>query len=126
MKQIILTLLSVTFISYTASSEEYFYQLSEFKDNCGCKSQNGYNPVCLSPPILKLKATNQKDAIKEFKEKICKDGQGLIMKECSCTKIKDDKKLDKNDIKKCRMEKAMLIKKIKEITIIGITECDGK
>lgn len=123
MKKTILSLLSAITISCTASAEEYFYQLSEFKDNCGCKSQNGYNPVCLSSPTTKLKATNQKDATKEFKEKICKDGRGLIITECSCTKIKDDKKIDKDDIKKCRMEKAILLKKIKQETIVGIIGC---
>ena len=34
-----------------------------------------------------------------------------------------DKKIDKDDIKKCRMEKAILLKKIKQDTIVGIIGC---
>jgi len=126
MKTILITLSLVLPISCLMATQEYFYQISGLTENCGCKSQNGYYPVCISSPVKKLEANNDKQATEKFKTKICKDAQGLIIEDCSCTKPKDDIKVYGDELRKCRTNKAILVKveKIKGIkNLIGMEEC---
>ena len=135
MKRTILLLFVMLFVSCVTASDIYYYRLSGFTENCGCNSEKGYKPVCLSSPMVKLKANSEKTAIKEFKNKICAEGKGLRMTNCACTKPSDDKKADFH-LTNCRMEKALLVKKtnIKKPltvaneanleTLIGMDECN--
>lgn len=122
MKKIIL--LSLLVVSFSINSEEYFYKLSDFVENCGCKLINGYKPKCSGSNIKKLKAKNLKDALLELEKEICIDGRRMFLEDCYCTKPKDNRKIENKDMHKCRMKKAILIEKAtNNDTGIVIKEC---
>jgi len=109
MKKIIL--LSLLVVSFSINSEEYFYKLSDFVENCGCKLINGYKPKCSGSNIKKLKAKNLKDALLEFEKETCIDGRRMFLEDCYCTKPNDNRNIKNDDIQNCRMKKVILIEK---------------
>jgi len=126
-------LLVVLLSTSSAYAEDYYYSMKDFQDNGACK----YKPVCLSPSTVKLKATNEQEALKEFKEQVCAiDGGrtgatgtskvrlhrvGLARKKCACA---DENGVVADEYQDyMMMENATLIKKTKDGNQVNIMEC---